>query len=299
MDYRVRHQLPDRQQRIRALLGPKNPRDLLTPRKLIVQVFDQFLETGGVAPRTGLLLNGLDAALAPVENHPHGLTSQPLEVPEPLGEQDGTEIRDLPVSAGAGSGDQSLPAQAVKQACLGIGEWLLGHLEEGGMVEEGQGLVRGQICSGNLILERRTGTMGPQQPFLLGVFLQSFLVGPHPDVFHSTESHWAVRGRLDAQDDDRMVVIKKLLKLEVNPWLELGGQPVLQLLVAHLRSLRAEGGAQQAERPIFYPPNNVAAFLVVKCGTIGDGGNLFSNLLRLVPVVLELDPLNFVPKRKQ
>jgi hypothetical protein len=88
-----------------------------------------------------------------------------------------------------------------------------------------------------------------------------------------------------------MTGVVKFGEGEVGLRLKLANQVVLQLLLAHLLRLRVHRGADDNVVGIPRPPNEVGATPALKGGRVSERGDVLPDLVRIVVVLLELDPL--------
>jgi hypothetical protein len=123
----------------------------------------------------------------------------------------------------------------------------------------------------------------------------SLPVGTDADQLLTLKLHRMPKGPLDLQHHHRLSVHRHLEETKLDLGRQQTQQPVLQLLVAHLRRSRRESRADdRMAAAVLYTPDQVGERLAGQRRRIRQCRNVLPNLLRIDVVDLELSPLRLV-----
>src|SRR5208337_91887 len=93
-----------------------------------------------------------------------------------------------------------------------------------------------------------------------------------------------------------LAALLSLVDSEVNLGMELGYQPIFQLLAFHLMYVRAKGGADEIVGRVVDSPDEIGVGLAKQGGGIRESRQVLPDFLGVTVVLLELDPFGLVRK---
>ena len=106
-----------------------------------------------------------------------------------------------------------------------------------------------------------------------------------------------MRGGRDFKKDEVIAAFTGLIDPEVYLGVEVGYQPILQLLALHPLSPRAKRCSDEIMSRVVDSPDEIGLGLAKDGGSISKCGQVFANLLGVFVVLLELNPFRLAGKR--
>jgi hypothetical protein len=145
--------------------------DDLVGRQQPVNVVDQTFEAAGVAFYAHLLPQRVGAAGSSVLDHAQRLASKRVEPFQPLGEQDRTQVGDVPATCITGT-DQTIVRQRCQDPVAVCRQGAFEEIEIGRIIQEPENLVGKRMFRSDTVLELGLVEDAPQGALLLREILQ-------------------------------------------------------------------------------------------------------------------------------
>ena len=142
--------------------------------------------------------------------------------------------------------------------------------------------------------KERSSRKAPELPFLGGVASQLSCRAADADELGPLEGHRSARRAFDLEQDQPRSIHRDLMEPEVDLRVEKTRQPRFEELVPLSCGTRNEVRSHEVMGAVPDPPEDVAVRLAMQDGRIGEGGQVFADLVGMSVVLLEFHPLRLV-----